>query len=51
MSASAGWARMVWDSPPIPAEAAGVTAGVAMTSVGQLTLDDLLMSDLGPVND
>jgi hypothetical protein len=48
VSSSAGWARMVWDTPRLPAGAAAITAGVAMTSVGQLTIDDLMMSDLGP---
>jgi hypothetical protein len=51
LSASAAWARATWDTPPIPAGATAVTAGVAMTSVGQLTIDDLMLSDLGPSSD
>jgi peptidoglycan/xylan/chitin deacetylase (PgdA/CDA1 family) len=48
LSASTAWARAAWDTPAIPAEATGVTAGVAVTSVGQLFIDDLLLTDLGP---
>ena len=33
----------------IPPTAGAVTAGVAMTSVGTLTIDDLMLTDLGPI--
>ena len=41
--ASATWRRMVWDTPPIPADATGVTVGATLSSPGLLTIDDVMM--------
>jgi peptidoglycan/xylan/chitin deacetylase (PgdA/CDA1 family) len=45
LTKSTSWKRGSWTSPALPADANGIGIGVAVESVGSLTMDDLAISD------
>jgi peptidoglycan/xylan/chitin deacetylase (PgdA/CDA1 family) len=45
LSKSATWKRGSWTAPSLPSDANGIGIGLALESVGSLTLDDLAISD------
>lgn len=46
--AASDWTRASWDAPAVPDDATDLAAGVILKQVGTLTVDDLIMADLGP---
>ena len=45
LSKSSTWKRGSWTTPALPSDANGIGIGVALESVGSLTMDDLAVSD------
>ena len=45
--ASSGWSQATWKTPPVRAGATGVSAGLALNTVGSAAFDDLCFVDTG----
>lgn len=48
LSKSSSWKHGSWTTPALPSDANGIGIGVALESVGSLTMDDLAVSDTAP---
>ena len=50
VSADPTWHKITWTTPPVPADAARVSFGVSVASVGTATVDDFALATTTPPN-
>jgi peptidoglycan/xylan/chitin deacetylase (PgdA/CDA1 family) len=46
-AASSGWSQASWSTPPVPAGVTALSVGLALSSVGSATFDDLALTGYG----